>query len=379
MSDIFKQLKKVSQVDIVDQTWIARNKRELLGYMRLHPLVRTASTPLLRRFFRMVPSVAFLSAILLLTTGGMSVAAQGSIPGDLLYPVKIRVENIESAFVFGTQNRAQFEVSRTTKRLEEVTELAIHKNISNKLIMEAQVRLERQVQTTSDTIDAVALENKELALETALQLSSTLEAHKAVLDQLGPKADSIVKPQIQDAINSIVQTSDSVQNAVSSLSKQSRANTIATKTQPDLKENSLAKLESAKKKLNETWELVIKLPEDSLVRIQAEDKLLSAQDALTNAELDIELAGYDSAITGIQAGSKLTAETIALLETAKNTTTAVQQILDTTQTASPSQLIDPSKSTKPTPLTSPMTTLAPTSSQTPTPQVSSSISPTPIQ
>lgn len=92
------------------------------AHLKAHPL----ST--LSRYYpvyRMVLSGAFSFVLLLVLVGGTSYAAQGSIPGDLLYPIKVRVnEPLRVALATDDSARAQTEATIATTRVDEAQTLA---------------------------------------------------------------------------------------------------------------------------------------------------------------------------------------------------------------------------------------------------------------
>ncbi len=62
--------------------------------------------------------------LLLIVGGGTGVIAENALPGDVLYPVKIHVnENIESTLAFTPKSNAEVAIKQATKRLEEVEKL----------------------------------------------------------------------------------------------------------------------------------------------------------------------------------------------------------------------------------------------------------------
>lgn len=69
-----------------------------------------------------VCAVLFLS----LLVSGTSYAAEGSLPGDFLYPIKVNMnEEVRGLFVFSVNARAGWEVARVERRLEEAEHLAV--------------------------------------------------------------------------------------------------------------------------------------------------------------------------------------------------------------------------------------------------------------
>ena len=83
--------------------------------------------------------ITFLSLVL---AGGTSFAAESSLPGDVLYPIKIYVnENVESAVTIGAQNEANLQLALIKKRLEEKAQL----EAQARLTVEVQAQIEENI------------------------------------------------------------------------------------------------------------------------------------------------------------------------------------------------------------------------------------------
>ena len=100
-------------------------RKRLANFMQANP-PRTARSfsfvSLLLVFKQYRTALAALGIIVL--TGGTAFAAQDTLPGDSLYPVKVRVtERIESAFALTPQSVAAVEAKHALTRLEEAEEL----------------------------------------------------------------------------------------------------------------------------------------------------------------------------------------------------------------------------------------------------------------
>lgn len=328
--DIIKKLEKLANQNFAREAWLARTKHILLAYMHAHPRqFRVSLTSwLASRFF--VRAVAVMAVLVLMLTGvaGITFAAQESIPGDTLYSWKVGVENIQSMFISSTQSRAEFEVQRTTKRLQEVTELAVRKPTEASITQEAYQRLQDQMQVTTDEIAKVASENPQKALDTALTLQSTLQAHKDVLNHLAPKVATDTKPQIQNALDAIKATTDQVGTKIQDLRVKTQDDFIAARATETIKADAAAKLDEIKKNIDDTWNMISQLPEDSALRDETEAKVAGAQDALSDAQDYFTKEGYADTLIALQSSAQLLSETTALLEVNQNAGIAVKGILD---------------------------------------------------
>ncbi|MEK7615652.1 MAG: DUF5667 domain-containing protein [Patescibacteria group bacterium] len=330
--DITKQLEKLSRYSIVDKKWITSNKRRLVAYMDQHPksphLIRS------RYLFRLAP--AFLVALLIVVTSGVTFASQYSIPGDFLYAWKVGVvENVESMFVIGVQSRANFEVELTTKRLQEMTELTVSKTANPVIVQKARERLQNQITVASTTIAAAASQDTGKALETAVKLEAALNAHQNVLTTIQEKVSEEAHSQVQDTLSTLQDTADDIHDAIETLKVQNEQSWVLTKTEADLKIEAENKLKSTQEQLDAMWNTMVTIEHTSDLSLEAEQNLEAAQEALTNAELLLEAEVYSDALLEIQSATQLISKTKALFTATQESGTIVKEILDVTPTPSP--------------------------------------------
>jgi len=126
-----------------------------------------------------------LILVLCISSYGTVQAAQGSLPGDVLYPIKTKIaEPIRDLFTFGAADRAQWEVEKASRRLDEAEGLA------------EQGRL--------DSDKKIELEHKFI---------QHIEAFNAIQDR-EVKANGVTKAVISERIN----LADSVNRHVDTLS-----------------------------------------------------------------------------------------------------------------------------------------------------------------
>ncbi|MEK7582884.1 MAG: DUF5667 domain-containing protein [Patescibacteria group bacterium] len=376
--DIFQQLEKLSRHNPVRKEWQASTKRILVAYMDAHPKMRRASgiSWYYSKFF--IKTASVLAVVVLMAVGvtGVTLAAQTSIPGDALYAWKVGVENFESVFIVGTQSRVEFEVERTTKRLHEVTELAVRKPADTDLSHEAHVRLQAQVKVTAEEIAKVASENPQKALDAAVTLQSTLQAHKDILDQLAPKVVDSTKPQIQNALDAIGETTDQVEVKIQDLRTKTQDDIVAAHATEAIQTDAKAKLEEVQKAIDEAWDQISALAEGQTVRDEAEARIDAAQNALSDAQDAYAKAEYADTLIALQSSARLLSETSALIEATQQAGIAVKEILAVPSHApSPSQ--SPSQSpAAPTKAPAPLLTPTPTATPVITPIISIAINKT---
>lgn len=133
--------------------------------------------------------VALLTVFLV--GGGTVSAAQGALPGDVLYPVKISVnEGVEELFARTPTARAEVHTKFAQRRLEEAETLAA----LGTLDATTTAKLEERLNTHVERAHAFALElevkEPDIAAEVKVKLESSLAAHSIVLARLGQESEN---------------------------------------------------------------------------------------------------------------------------------------------------------------------------------------------
>ena len=105
---------------------LSRQKTRLLAHMSAHPM-RIAEGRSAGFAFSYRPVMAsFIVLILLGSTGGAVFAAQESLPGEALYPVKIASEEVRARLAFSEEAQFEFRSKLAERRLAEAEELFLH-------------------------------------------------------------------------------------------------------------------------------------------------------------------------------------------------------------------------------------------------------------
>ncbi len=125
-------------------------------------------------------------AVVLVGGAGVSFAAQDALPGDVLYPVKIGVnENVQEALAFSIQAKAQVAISHAENRLDEVSSLSAQ----GRLDAETETRLRANFEERSQVAEAAIEKLHERddlqgAASAAVRFEGVLRVHHAVLASL---------------------------------------------------------------------------------------------------------------------------------------------------------------------------------------------------
>jgi len=89
------------------------------------------------------PMPVFAAVLIFLVGGGTVAAAEGALPGDVLYPIKVSVnEEIRGTFALSSEAKADWNITRAERRLEEASLLLADGELSEETRKELDMRIE---------------------------------------------------------------------------------------------------------------------------------------------------------------------------------------------------------------------------------------------
>lgn len=158
-------------------------REKLRTYLASHPLPMVAKKQ--SRAFLYGFRSAFALLLIVLMGSGVASAAEGSLPGSVLYPIKTRItEPVRAVLSFSSQSRSEFEIERANRRLSEYAHLATESE-SNEANEELAHSLLAHVQDAKEAIADLSIHGEESdALTAATNLRAMLSAHAQVIDQI---------------------------------------------------------------------------------------------------------------------------------------------------------------------------------------------------
>jgi len=126
-------------------------------------------------------ALAGVVTILLIASTGVSFAAEGTLPGDILYPVKIHVtEEVRGALTVGSTAKVKWEKDRVVKRVVETEKLIKNKALTPARKVQAEAAIKQQIQNFSNVATSEKL-NPVAVIDATSDLEPTLKAHQEVL------------------------------------------------------------------------------------------------------------------------------------------------------------------------------------------------------
>lgn len=174
---MFGEAKKL-QLKKEDQ---ARVREKLYAFMNQNPApLHTPITILLRQY-----AVALSILVFILGTTGVSLAAEQSLPGNVLYPLKQFNEGIVSSFMLSDAAKLQWEIRLVERRLEEAERLAAEEDPRTSWTRFLEEDFEKRAQEINIKIAELELNNKMAeAAEFSSNFETSLRAHNQIITRI---------------------------------------------------------------------------------------------------------------------------------------------------------------------------------------------------
>jgi hypothetical protein len=201
--------------------------------------------------FRSRTQFAYVVLVLLVLTsgGGLVLASRNSLPGDLLYPLKVNVsEPLQGVATFGLASKINWEAEKVQNRLEEVETLAVKGKLNNKTMAVAENQLNIQTQSF---FNAVANANKAtssaetvgITSNATVDLESKISAHDKILEKLQNHSNPSQKDEIAKFRLSV---EGQISQASTTEATSTESNTQSNTTEPKATQMSAVQIESTK-------------------------------------------------------------------------------------------------------------------------------------
>lgn len=259
--------------------------------------------------------------IALVMGGSVSYAAENTLPGDALYPVKVYVnENARGAIAFSDKSKAELAVELANRRLEEAGKLALRGTLDANTEASVATNVENHVKDAREKLTKLKSHDQESASEIGSDLNSVLSAHGVVLAKARREKE---KEHNTDSVRSI----DALDNVLAKMeSEQENDNegqghimaaemmgtTTAimgtSSTSPMVRDAAEGKKNAAQNKLNE---VARKLGNQSTTgTTTAQVKFAEAQGVFAQGEISLNAGAYADAFQAFK-------QTIQLAQQAK--------------------------------------------------------------
>ncbi len=191
MNDFFKQLHTEGQKVRLSEAEKSAMRERLLAHIGgAEPLRPQApARPVASPYARLFPArvLAPMLALLVIVAGsGTAAAAQGALPGDRLYPVKVGFnEKVEEAFAVGTEAKVQVKVALAERRIEEAETLAAEGRLTEEMADALAEKFDKHIREAENFSLDLAAREPATAAKLSVEFDSALAAHGAILEKLG--------------------------------------------------------------------------------------------------------------------------------------------------------------------------------------------------
>jgi len=229
------------------------------------------------------------------------VVAEGSLPGDVLYPIKVGVnENVRGAIAVSAKSEAELEARLAGRRLEEAEKLATKEDLSVEITTEIEDNFNAHADRTMARIETLAETDARAAADIASNFETSLLAHERVLVRLALDGGSdlavLIAPLTSD-VRSVISASASVK-------AKADAN-VEAEADIDLEASAKARLMEAEASLRSAQRAV------SSAGVESENETEGSIESNTQSETEAEGSGGASVRvkSEVQGGANSESET----------------------------------------------------------------------
>ena len=283
----------------------SRMQRTIRSYMEMKP-IRSAQH--VARAWSIAPYFSprlisgALVAALFASSAGISYAAQGSLPGDWLYGVKVNInEPVQGALATSAQAKSDWAITVASTRLQEAATLAAEGKLSTSTQEDLKQNFDEHATVAAQIIAQQASTSPDTGATSAISFEAQLSEYQQVLAEVG-QAKDVQTDTIASAVRSAQQT-------VGTIRASAEARAAATSSAPGLAIAASRMRDIAREQL--TASLALSKSEDgslatssaAQVAIQLSDAsdTIAAGEQLLNASATPEARGaFQSALSAAQ-------------------------------------------------------------------------------
>jgi len=132
-------------------------------------------------------TASFIAVVVVFVSGagGVSLAAEDSVPGDAMYALKVNVnEPLYTLTAITPSAKAAVATSRAERRLEEAEVLAARGSLDESAVAELSERFHDSADEAASHIDELSEKAPEKSIDASVELESVLSAHGRIIDDI---------------------------------------------------------------------------------------------------------------------------------------------------------------------------------------------------
>lgn len=232
MKRFSEQLHKKSLTVSLRASERAELRARVQSYMEYHPVVHTTPQMLSKKErailtepFRTVSFspwqfVRYASALACVVMVTISYTAEETVPGDALYPVKVRFnEEVRATLSFTPYQKITWETERLSRRIAEARVLADEGRLTNAVEIEVAEAVRTHSQNARREIAELTETDRDEATLASLHLATTLDVQSVALREKAGEAMSLMS-------TTEVETTDPVESLLAKVVENERNQTV---------------------------------------------------------------------------------------------------------------------------------------------------------
>jgi hypothetical protein len=238
----FSQLKKSEDLK-PDKAWENKTKYELLSeissqnrLMQAQKLSTSEKVDMLVMNFlnKLAPSLSKMVAgfLIIMMGSGVSMAAQASVPGQVLWPVKRSMEKAELTLTFSPVKETEIYIKHANNRLEEIDKILqdtedepAHTVDNTRAIKQAATYLEKDIKAADNSLKVVKEEKEPLEIVELAQKVTT--ATKEAVEGLEERVVNSEDVAIEEILDSAKEVNREVKDAAVNLALEVHEEVVA--------------------------------------------------------------------------------------------------------------------------------------------------------
>ena len=291
LTDAEKADIKSELMDRLGPETVRKNKEARLTYETNNWSIGVSAI-LTKLFYKPMPLVL---ALAVLFGGGASFAAEGSLPGELLYPVKVGVnERVGEVLAFSTEAKANFEAKLAARRAEEMAKLSEQGEVSVEVAERLKAKFEIRAERAHERLAELEAEGKfGAAIEANTRFQALLDRKAAIFtDKIGYNGGN---PNIEELMKFSVGINGEKGRLISA---QARAEAqLRTDVPPGFEQRAEGKLKATENKIAESIRFIESQKDNVSAEVYAEAqaKLVIAENHVVEGKAQLEAQAYAEA------------------------------------------------------------------------------------
>ncbi|MDO8514510.1 MAG: DUF5667 domain-containing protein [bacterium] len=301
----------------MDDTSRERMRAHLFEYAKLRPIridshsvqQKTPQNRLLWLITSHIRPMPVIAAILVVAvSGGGVAAAETSLPGDILYPIKVHVtEEVRATLATTPKAKADWEMDRAERRLEEAATLVLSGKLDEEARAELDTNLDEHIRTAGRNRQQLENENSSDASGIGTNIGAVLLARENILGKKRIGNAVAVALRAETASNTVRTIGASAAHMAESIEAK-KVDDDSETVSKGLRTAAKARIKAAKKFLDRSPP---SLPEGA--REQAKERLEIATEAFSTGDDDDARGNKEEASSNFNSALEAATEIEALI------------------------------------------------------------------